>query len=263
MRGVVLAGGSGSRLGHLTKITNKHLLPVGEYPMIYYPIKKLVDAGITDILVVTGCDHIGSIVGYLGSGVDFGCSITYRVQDQAGGIAEALYLAKDFCGTETMCVLLGDNIFSSSLSQAIDRYEKRREGLGFSAMLLLYGEEKEPLYKSRFGVAYTKESDIGVIESILEKPSSDSIREREKESLLSGDPIFSAVVTGIYFYDHTVFEKIEKLNYSSRGEKEITDVNMLYLKESKLASTKLCGKWTDAGTHDSLDQANDLVREQS
>ena len=255
MKGVVLAGGSGSRLGHLTKITNKHLLPVGMHPMIYHPIQKLVLAGITDIMVVTGCEHIGSIVGYLGSGVDFGCNITYRVQDKAGGIAEALYLAKDFAANDTLCVLLGDNIFSSYLTQHIAKYEERREGLDFSAMLLLYGKEMDAEYKSRFGIAYTEESDMGVIRNIVEKPSTVDIVEYEHKGFSAG------IVTGIYFYDSTVFEKIERLVYSDRGEKEITDVNMLYLKDGKLASAYLLGWWTDAGTHGSLAHANDLVKD--
>ena len=261
MKGVVLAGGSGSRLGHLTKITNKHLLPVGMHPMIYHPLEKLVLAGITDIMVVTGFEHIGSIVGYLGSGADFGCNITYRVQDKAGGIAEALYLAKEFVGDDTVCVLLGDNIFSSYLTQHISKYEERREGLDFSAMLLLSGEDKDAEYKSRFGVAYTPEDGMGVIESIVEKPSVAAILRKENDSFVAGEALFSGVVTGIYFYDSTVFEKIERLNYSKRGEKEITDVNVMYLKEGKLASAYLDGWWTDAGTHESLALANALIKD--
>ena len=250
MKGVLLAGGSGSRLGHLTKITNKHLLPVGKYPMIHHPLMKLVEAGIKEILVVTGCEHIGSIVGYLGSGSEFNCTITYKIQDKAGGIAEALYLAKDFAGTEDLCVLLGDNIFTESLVYPMLTFIERKEVC--DALIVLYGLGKSKAYKQRFGVAFM--NSVGTsVETLIEKPS--MLRLEELSSRVSG------VVTGIYFYDSSVFEKIEQLNYSDRGELEITDVNNLYLQGGKLRAYDINGEWTDAGTFESYHKANLLLNQ--
>jgi len=250
MKGVVLAGGSGSRLGHLTKITNKHLLPVGKYPMIYYPISKLVAAGITEIMVVTGCEHIGSIVGYLGSGHEFNCDITYKVQDKAGGIAEALYLAEDFAAYSDVCVILGDNIFSSSLESLVSTFNEEKQSGLCKAMITLYGLDGSAAYKHRFGVAFLEKNGFE-ISSIVEKPTMEKLEEMQH--------MRSGVVTGIYFYDHSVFEKIRMIEYSARGEKEITDVNNLYLAENRLLGCPIEGKWTDAGTHESLLRANELM----
>ncbi|MCB0218689.1 MAG: NTP transferase domain-containing protein [Chrysiogenetes bacterium] len=233
MRGVILAGGSGSRLAPLTKTTNKHLLPVGHEPMIYHPIKKLTDAGISDILVVTGVEHMGQVVNQLGSGKDFGCRFTYKVQDEPGGIAQALGLAEQFAAGHPVIVLLGDNIFGDALSGHIKTYE----GSGKGAMVLL----KEVSDPQRFGVA---RFDGETIAEIIEKPK---------------DPPSNSAITGIYFYDARVFDFIRRLKPSARGELEITDVNNRYLELGELAHARLSGYWTDAGTHESLARANALV----
>lgn len=233
MRGVILAGGSGSRLLPLTKITNKHLLPVGQKPMIYHPLEKLIDAGIRDIMVVTGVEHVGAIVGCLGSGKDFGCSLTYRVQDTAGGIAQALNLTRGFCYGEKICVLLGDNIFEDDLTAHIGKYAQQERG----AMVLV----KEVDDPERYGVAELEE--LKVI-SIEEKPA---------------HPKSNYAVTGVYFYDYRVFDIIAQLKPSDRGELEITDVNNKYLEWGELRCAFMRGWWTDAGEHASLVKANTLV----
>ena len=236
LRGVVLAGGTGSRLMPLTKVTNKHLLGVGQKPMIYYPIEKLVSAGIEEILVVTGVEHMGDVVNLLGSGVDFSCQFTYKVQDQAGGIAEALGLAENFAGGNGIAVILGDNIFQANLKPYADRFIRQRKG----ARVLLK-QVKDP---QRFGVAEI--SDDRVVR-IVEKASS---------------PPSDYAVTGIYFYDRDVFDIIRPLKPSGRGEVEITDVNNAYIDRGGLAYDILEGWWTDAGTFQSLKRANELVIEE-
>jgi glucose-1-phosphate thymidylyltransferase len=233
MKGIVLAGGSGSRLYPLTKVTNKHLLPVGREPMIFHPISKLLDAGIRDILVVTGTEHMGAVVGLLGSGADFDCDFTYRVQDQAGGIAQALGLARDFSQGERMVVILGDNIFDDDLARYVDNFAKQEAG----ARILL----KEVEDPERFGVA---DLDGQHIVGIEEKPSS---------------PKSKYAVTGIYMYDERVFEIISTLEPSARGELEITDVNNAYVQRGTLQYDVLKGEWTDAGTFESLARANKLA----
>ena len=233
MKGIVLAGGTGSRLFPLTKVTNKHLLPVGRKPMIYYPVEKLIGAGIEEILVVTGTDHMGDVVSLLGSGKDFGCRFTYKVQDEAGGIAQALGLAENFVGDDSMMVILGDNIFSASLKTPVETYS----GEGAKIMI------KEVSDPQRYGVP---EIDGDRIIGIEEKPS---------------NPKSNYCVTGIYMYDSSVFECIKTLKPSNRGELEITDVNNYYISQGKLAYDMLDGWWTDAGTHESLKVANDLASE--
>src|SRR6056297_1271325 len=203
MKGIVLAGGTGSRLFPLTKVTNKHLLPVGKKPMIYYPIEKLINAGIDEILIVTGTDHMGAVVNLLGSGKDFGCRFTYKVQDEAGGIAQALGLAENFEGDDSMTVILGDNIFETSLQKAISSYPGER------AQILL----KEVDDPERFGVAEVEGDKIVGIEEKPDQPKSD------------------LAVTGVYIYDAGVFNFIRDLEPSDRGELEITDVNNHYIKE--------------------------------
>jgi glucose-1-phosphate thymidylyltransferase len=235
MKGIVLAGGNGTRLMPLTKVTNKHLLPVGTDPMIYYPIKKLIEADIKDILIVTGTNHMGDIVGCLGSGKDFGCTFTYKVQDESGGIAQALGLARGFCYGERMCVILGDNILEDSLDQYVKEYNKQIRG----AMVLL----KEVDHPSRYGVA---EIDNCSIRRIIEKPK---------------DPKSNFAVTGVYFYDQRVFDIIDTLRPSGRGELEITDVNNAYIEWGELKYATLKGYWTDAGTHESLFHATQLVKQ--
>lgn len=232
MKGVVLAGGTGSRLYPLTKVTNKHLLPVGEKPMLLHPIAKLCEAGVTDILIVTGTEHMGDVVGLLGSGQDFGCHFTYRVQQEAGGIAQALSLAENFAGGESVCVLLGDNIFSASLTSEVNRFYEQ----GGGARILL----KEVPDPERYGVARVEGS--RVLE-ILEKP------ERPPTAL---------AVTGIYFYDHQVYDIIRRQRPSARGEYEITDVNNEYIQAGQMTWGELEGWWTDAGTYPSYHRANQM-----
>ncbi|MBO6524744.1 MAG: NTP transferase domain-containing protein [Balneolaceae bacterium] len=231
MKGIVLAGGTGSRLFPLTKVTNKHLLPVGNKPMIYHPIEKMIEVGIEEILIVTGTDHMGDVVTLLGSGKDFGCKFTYKVQDEAGGIAQALGLAENFASDEQVLVILGDNIFKQSLENAVSNYP------GTGAQILIQ-RVHDP---QRYGVA---ELDGDRVISIEEKPES---------------PKSNYAVTGIYFYDSKVFECIKTLKPSGRGELEITDVNNLYISQGEMVSSILEGWWTDAGTPESYKHANKLV----
>lgn len=232
MKGIILAGGTGSRLYPLTKVTNKHLLPVGEKPMIYHPIEKLTEVGIEEILIVTGTEHMGDVVNLLGSGKDFNCRFTYKVQDEAGGIAQALGLAENFAGNDPVVVILGDNIFEHSLQKAVSNYS------GSGAQILIQ-EVEDP---ERYGVA---ELDGDKVISIDEKPQ---------------EPKSNFAVTGIYFYDAKVFECIKTLKPSGRGELEITDVNNYYIKQGQMKSSVLEGWWTDAGTPDSYKHANKLVQ---
>ncbi len=235
MKGVILAGGTGSRLFPLTKVTNKHLLPVGKKPMIYYPIEKLLQIGIHHILVVTGTEHMGAVVNLLGSGKDFGCAFTYKVQDEAGGIAQALSLAENFAGGSPITVILGDNLFEDSLSSLTERFLTDQKGEGARIAL------KEVPDPQRFGVA-TLEGDRVV--KIVEKP-------KEPESRWA--------VTGVYVYDAKVFDVIRTLKPSARGELEITDVNNAYIQMGRMGYEFLRGWWTDAGTFDSLAHASKLV----
>ena len=235
MKGVILAGGTGSRLYPLTKVTNKHLLPVGSKPMIYYPIERLLQAGIQEILIVTGTEHMGSVVNLLGSGKDFKCRFTYKVQDEAGGIAQALALAENFAGGEDIVVILGDNIFQDDLTPYIKDYIKQKGG----ARLIL----KEVPDPQRYGVAEIKD---GLILSIEEKPKK---------------PKSHNAVTGIYIYDKEVFGYIRTLKPSGRGELEITDVNNKYIADKKCAYSVFNGFWTDAGTLESLRNATRLVEQ--
>ena len=232
MKGVILAGGTGSRLYPLTKVTNKHLLPVGNQPMIFYPVKKLVDAGITDILIVTGLEHMGDVVQLLGSGTDFGCQFTYRVQDEAGGIAQALLLAENFAQKGPITVILGDNIFEDSIQNSVQSFEH-------GAQLFL----KKVPDPHRFGVAEIKDDRIV---SIVEKPKT---------------PKSDYAVTGVYIYDQYVFDIIRRCQPSGRGELEISDVNALYLNNHQVSYGLLNGWWSDAGTFQSLAKASRLAVE--
>jgi len=233
LRGVVLAGGTGSRLRPLTKVTNKHLLPVARKPMIYYPIEKLTAIGIREILIVTGVEHMGDVIASLGSGREFGCRFTYKVQDEAGGIAEALGLAENFAGGQSIAVILGDNLFQRSLKEYAQRFMEQKTG----ARLLL----KQVPDPERFGVAEIRDGKIVAIEEKPKKPKSDY------------------AVTGIYFYSVSVFEIIQMLKPSGRGELEITDVNNAYIHRGQMACDILDGWWTDAGTFDSLTRASEMV----
>lgn len=232
MKGVILAGGTGSRLFPLTKVTNKHLLPVGKYPMIYYPIYRLIEAGITEILIVTGKEHMGSVVNLLGSGYELGVEFTYKIQDQPGGIAQALGLAEHFVNGDKCVVILGDNIFEDNINSFVSSFKKQEKG----AKVLL----KEVPDPERFGVAELKGDKIISIE---EKPK---------------NPKSNYCVTGIYMYDSRVFDIIKRLKPSGRGELEITDVNNAYIKDGTLTYDILEGSWTDAGTFESLKRANEL-----
>ena len=235
LRGVILAGGKGTRLGELTKVTNKHLLPVGPYPMVYYPLKKLVGAGVTDILLVSGTEHMGDFIELLSSGREHGCHLTYRVQDEAGGIAQALGLASLFCTGARCAVILGDNVFMDPLGPIL-KEAKRAPNHAWVAV-------KEVTDPSRYGVAELQGNRIMGIEEKPKRPKS------------------KYAVAGIYVYPPDVFDVIRDLRPSQRGELEITDVNRHYLKEGRLGYSVLEGYWTDAGTPDSLALVNQLVRD--
>jgi glucose-1-phosphate thymidylyltransferase len=236
MKGVVLAGGTGSRLNPLTRVTNKHLLPIYDKPMVYYPIQTLVNAGIHEILLVTGGKNAGDFLRLLGNGRDFGLKhLNYTYQDGEGGIADALALAEHFADGDSICVILGDNIIENNVRQAVANFQKQGEG----AKILL----KEVTDAQRFGVAEVRGDQVAGIE---EKPK---------------HPKSNYAVIGIYLYDQTVFRKIRRLKPSGRGELEITDVNNFYLEEGKLTYEILEGWWTDAGTFESLLRANTLVSE--
>lgn len=234
MKGVVLAGGKGSRLHPLTKITNKHLLPVFDKPMIYYPIQALVDAGIRDILIVTGGSNAGDFLRLLANGKEFGLShLDFTYQEGEGGIAEALNLAHHFADGQKLCVILGDNIIEKPIAGAVEAFRAQGQG----ARILL----KEVDDAERFGVAEIEDDRIVGIE---EKPARPKSR---------------YAVTGIYMYDETVFDKIKTLVPSGRGELEITDVNNAYIREGTMQFSFLDGWWTDAGTFESLLRACNLV----
>lgn len=234
LKGVILAGGLGKRLGPLTKITNKHLLPIYDKPMIYYPLMCLVEAGIKDILIVTGGQHAGEFLRLLGNGQDFGLEhINYTYQEGEGGIAQALGLAKHFAHGKRLVVVLGDNILECGIRDSVNQFKKQKVG---ARVLLKEVEDPE-----RFGVATLK--DERIIE-IVEKPVK---------------PRSNLAVTGIYMYDENVFNIIETLKPSKRGEMEITDVNNAYIQKGQLEYDVLKGWWTDSGTFDSLLRANQLV----
>ncbi len=234
MKGVVLAGGSGSRLFPLTKITNKHLLPIYDKPMIYYPIRTLVEAGIRDIMIVTGGRNAGDFLRLLGNGKEFGLAhLNYAYQEGEGGIAEALALAEHFADSGQLCVILGDNLIEGTIRGAVAEFIRQERG----ARILL----KEVPDAGRFGVAEIHDDHIAGIE---EKPR---------------HPKSKYAVTGIYMYDGTVFDKVRTLVPSGRGELEITDVNNAYIREGSMTFSFLEGWWTDAGTFESLLRASNLV----
>ncbi|MEK3733250.1 sugar phosphate nucleotidyltransferase [Paenibacillus sp. FSL M8-0334] len=235
MKGIILAGGTGTRLHPLTKVTNKHLLPVGKYPMIFHSVCKLKQADIQDILIVTGKEHMGDVVNLLGSGREMGVTFTYKVQDEAGGIAQALDLAEHFVGDDQMVVILGDNVFEDDISPFVNNFRKQNNGAK-----ILIQKVHDP---KRFGVP---EIDGQKIVSIEEKPA---------------EPKSNYAVTGIYMFDHKVFDIIKTLKPSARGELEITDVNNAYISRGELTFDILQGWWTDAGTHASLARANELAKD--
>ncbi len=234
LKGIILAGGLGRRLGPLTKITNKHLLPVYNRPMIYYPIELLVEAGIKDILIVTGGNHAGEFLRLLGNGQQFGLThINYTYQEGEGGIAQALGLAKHFAEGYKTVVVLGDNILEDSIKEYVGHFRKQKIG----ARVLL----KKVHDPERFGVAEVKKDTIVSIEEKPKRPKSD------------------LAVTGVYMYDEHVFDIIKTLKPSKRGELEITDVNSAYIQKERLEFDVLKGWWTDSGTFESLLRANMLV----
>lgn len=236
MKGVVLAGGLGTRLYPLTKITNKHLLPVYDRPMIFYPIEKLVKAGITEIMVVTGGNHAGDFLQLLGNGKEFGLQeLRYAYQEGEDGIAAALLLAKEFVAKDRFCTILGDNIFEDDITEQVNKFASSDLG----AFLFL----KEVSDPERFGVAELNAK--GELIGIEEKPE---------------NPRSHYAVSGIYLYDSDVFDVITTLKPSARGEYEITDVSNYYIRQGKASYHIMDGWWTDAGTFESLFRAHTLVR---
>ncbi len=236
MKGIILAGGLGTRLLPLTRITNKHLLPVFDRPMIFYPLRTLIDAGINDILLVTGGPHAGDFLRLLGNGHEFGLThLNYAYQEGEGGIAAALALAEHFADGGRVCVILGDNLIEGTIAPAVARFRRQPRG----ARILL----KEVPDAERFGVVELRG---GRVVSIEEKPAR---------------PKSSYAVTGIYMYDAQVFDAIRTLKPSARGELEITDVNNWYLRRGELMCEVMDGWWTDAGTLESLHRAGNLVAE--
>jgi len=232
MKGIILAGGNGTRLHPLTKVTNKHLLPVYNKPMIFYPIETLVKAGIRDIIIITGKEHAGSFMNLLGSGKEFNAEFSYALQDEAGGIAQAIGLAEHFVHNEPVAVILGDNIVLDDISEEVKTFKEGGK--------IFLKEVKDP---ERFGVPVFENDKIIRIE---EKPK---------------QPKSKHAVTGVYLYDNTVFDKIRALKPSQRGELEVTDLNNLYLQEGKLSFSFLKSQWLDAGTPDSLLEASNILRE--
>lgn len=231
MKGVILAGGSGTRLSPLTEVTNKHLLAIYDKPMIFYPLQTLIDAGVKDILIISGADHAGAFLRLLGSGERFGCNFTYRIQEGSFGIAHALALAENFVGNDSCAVILGDNVYEDNFANDVKNF---KEG---SHIFL-----KEIPDAQRFGVA---ELDGNRVINIEEKPK---------------NPKTNYAVTGFYIYDKNVFDVIKNLKPSARGEYEITDVNNHYIQKELMRATVLTGEWTDSGTFESLHKANEIAR---
>lgn len=237
MRGIILAGGKGTRLYPLTKVTNKHLLPVGREPMVFHCVRQLATAGLQEILVVTSTEHMGEIVSALGSGREFGVNLTYRVQEEAGGIAQALALGETFAAKQPIAVLLGDNIFAEPLAPFVQRFRESPQG----ARILL----KRVSDPERYGVAALDEQQIVAIE---EKPSA---------------PKSDYAVVGFYQYDTEVFDVIRGIAVGPRGELEITSVNNAYLARKQLGYDVYEGAWTDAGTFESYLLANEIMSSRS
>lgn len=233
LKGIILTGGLGTRLHPLTKVTSKHLLPVGNEPMIFHSVKQLTTAGVTDILIVTNPQYVGDFVNALGSGKDFGCEFTYRVQEEAKGIAHALALAEGFAAGGKIVVLLGDNIFEAPIHQAVSDFHTQQVG---ARVMLKQVDDPE-----RYGVATLDGNRIVAIE---EKPT---------------DPKSAYAVVGVYFYDASVFDIIRTIEPSARGEYEITAVNNAYIRRAELEYTFVQGKWVDAGTFDSLTEAHQIL----
>lgn len=235
MKGIILAGGSGTRLRPLTKVTSKQLLPVYDKPMIYYPLETLMRAGIKDILIIVAPDHAGDFLKLLGSGKEFGCKFTYEIQDKPEGLAQAFIVGQNFIGNDNVTMILGDNLFEDDFSSAIQ---------GFKSGARVFA--KEVTDPERFGVVEFDENKKAL--SIVEKPA---------------EPRSNFAVTGLYIYDNTVVQKSLNLAPSSRGELEITDLNMVYLNEGSLDVAMVEGRWLDTGTFESLFEATVFARERA
>lgn len=234
MKGVILAGGTGSRLSPITDVTNKHLLPVGSKPMISHVVEKMVKAEVLDIMIITGTEHMGDMISLLGSGEKYGCEFTFRIQERAHGIADALRLTESFINNDKFIVILGDNMFEDDLSKYIKEYKNSD-----SPCFLLLKEVPDP---ERYGIAILNEA--GKIIAAVEKPRV---------------PMSNLCITGIYMYDRSVFDKIKNLTPSDRGEYEITELNHKYIEEGLASYGTLDGWWTDAGTFSSYHKANNLM----
>lgn len=237
IKGIILAGGSGTRLYPLTKVTNKHLLPIGGEPMIYYPLRKLIESGIDDIMIVTGVEHSSAMTSLLGSGKDYNCSFTYRVQDRPDGIAGALSLCKNFVGDSSCVVLLGDNIFKEDLKPHIQSFCKDSDDCK-----LFFKRVPDP---RRYGVGVFEGDKVVKIEEKPDKPQS------------------NLACVGIYFYTNKVFEEIENIEPSARGELEITNVNNIFIENNSCGHATLKERWVDAGTMDSYHKTNWIVYKES
>jgi len=238
MKGVILAGGNATRLRPLTWVTNKHLLPIYNKPMIFYPLESMVRAGIKDVLIITGPNHSGSFINLLKSGKDFNLRLSYEIQEDAAGIAQAIGMARDFADNGKMLVILGDNIFIQPLKENVDEFEKRQKGA------VVYGKHMATVSK-QYGVIEVRDGKVVSIEEKPQKPKSDIGQ------------------TGIYMYDNRVFDFIDDLKPSARGELEVTDLNNYYVEEGTMICKILKGWWVDAGTSfDELLRANLLVAEE-
>lgn len=233
MKGIILAGGSGTRLRPLTKVTSKQLLPIYNKPMIYFPLQTLIDAGIRDILIIVAPDHAGDFLKLLGSGTEFGCKFTYEIQDKPEGLAQAFLIGANFIGRDNVTLILGDNVYEDNFSDAISSFQ--------SGGRVFAKEVQDP---ERFGVVEFDENKKAI--SIVEKPE---------------QPKSNYAVTGLYIYDNSVVEKVKNLQPSPRGELEITDLNNLYLQEGSLDVAFVEGKWLDTGTFESLHEAILFARE--
>jgi glucose-1-phosphate thymidylyltransferase len=240
MKGIILAGGNGTRLRPLTSVTNKHLLPIYDKPMIFYPLQTLKSAGITDILIITGTEHAGNIFKLMGSGKDFGVKFTYRVQDTAGGLPHAIALAEDFVGNDKFISINGDNILSEGIAEHARKFAEGKE----ESRILLYETTTEEARKAGVAVFGAGEKLTGFVEKPQNPPS-------------------NWVVIGVYMYTKDVFNVIRTLKPSARGELEITDLHNHYLKRSTLEASKISGEWLDAGTFDELARANEVVQQWS
>lgn len=239
MKGVILAGGNGSRLHPCTKVTNKHLLPVYDKPMIYYPLQLLADAGIKEILIISGKGHAGDFLNLLGSGKEFGVDLAYDVQEEAGGIAQALSLAKNFVGNDKVAVILGDNIFLESINEYVRQFEQQGEGARIFLKEVSIEEAR------RFGCAIVENELVTYVE---EKPR---------------DPKSNLAMTGLYMFDANIFNIIKTLRPSSRGELEITDAIDCYVKNRKCYYNLIKGFWSDAGTFESLFNSSKFLKEKN